>query len=194
MQSSSACVALITTTLINAFGVRLLAIINNIGVAAEILGMLVFALILLFFANHQPISVLFDTSYTSNLADGEYFAGLPRRRCSWPCSSSTASTPPGRSARRRSTPAGRRRAASSSAIWLSGIVGAIFLLAVTLSFQDMAAAVATGQAFGFPIADDDQGEPDVALGGITFGDALPVRDPRSRSTSARWRSRARPPA
>ena len=44
---------LIITTLINAFGVRLVAILNNIGVATEILGMLVFALILLFFANHQ---------------------------------------------------------------------------------------------------------------------------------------------
>ena len=46
--------------MINAFGVRLLAIINNIGVAAEILGMLVFAMILLIFANHQRPSVLFD--------------------------------------------------------------------------------------------------------------------------------------
>ena len=34
--------------LINAFGVRLLSILNNIGVGAEILGMLVFALVLLF--------------------------------------------------------------------------------------------------------------------------------------------------
>ena len=52
---SSAWSTLVTTTLINVFGVRLLAIINNIGVGAEILGMLVFALILLFFANHQPV-------------------------------------------------------------------------------------------------------------------------------------------
>ena len=36
--------------------------------------MLVFALILLFFANHQSPSVLLDTSYTSGLADGNYFA------------------------------------------------------------------------------------------------------------------------
>lgn len=57
MQSFIGLVALVTTTLINVFGVRLLAIINNIGVGAEILGMLVFALILLFFANHQPPSV-----------------------------------------------------------------------------------------------------------------------------------------
>ena len=36
--------------------------------------MVVFALILLFFANHQSPSVLFDTSYTAGLADGNYFA------------------------------------------------------------------------------------------------------------------------
>ena len=40
---------------------RLLAILNNIGVATEILGMLVFALILLFFANHQSPDVLTQT-------------------------------------------------------------------------------------------------------------------------------------
>ena len=39
-------------------------------------------------------------------------AGLRSSACSWRCSSSTASTPPGRSARRRSTRAARRRAAS----------------------------------------------------------------------------------
>src|SRR6266540_5278955 len=66
--------ALVTTTLINVAGVRLLAIINNIGVAAEILGMVVFALLLLFFANHQSPAILFDTSYTSALANGNYFA------------------------------------------------------------------------------------------------------------------------
>ena len=37
---------------------RLLSIINNLGVGAEILGMLVFAVILLIFFNHQPLSVL----------------------------------------------------------------------------------------------------------------------------------------
>ena len=40
-------------TLINAFGVRLLSIVNNIGVAAEILGMVVFAVILLIVGRHQ---------------------------------------------------------------------------------------------------------------------------------------------
>src|SRR5882762_3828225 len=47
-QSFIGLLTLVTTTAINVAGVRLLAIINNIGVAAEILGMVVFALILLF--------------------------------------------------------------------------------------------------------------------------------------------------
>ena len=80
-----------------------------------------------------------------------------------------------------------------SAIWLSGIVGAIFLLAVMLSFTDMAKAVDTGQKFGFPIADTIKENLTFALGGVTLGDLYLVRDPRSRCTSARSRSRARRP-
>src|SRR4029077_3331648 len=57
-----------------------------------------------------------------------------------------------------------------SAIWLSGIVGAIFLIAVTLSFKDMGAAVTSAQAFGFPIADTIKDNLTFALGGVTLGD------------------------
>src|SRR4029079_2575493 len=53
---------LITTTLINSIGVRLLALINNIGVGAEIIGMLFFALILLFLRNQHSTSGLSSTS------------------------------------------------------------------------------------------------------------------------------------
>src|SRR5207249_5242849 len=67
-----AVITLISTTLINAFGVRLLATINNIGVGAEILGMLVFAVILLIFANHQSPSVLFQTAGTETPETGGY--------------------------------------------------------------------------------------------------------------------------
>src|SRR5947209_19555326 len=54
-----ALVAIILFTIINVAGVRLVSIINNIGVAAEIIGMFGFALILLLFNNHQPVSFLF---------------------------------------------------------------------------------------------------------------------------------------
>jgi amino acid transporter len=58
-----------------------------------------------------------------------------------------------------------------SAIWLSGIIGAVFLLAIILSFKDMDAAVAEGQAFGFPIATTIQDNlTQEIFGGITFGE------------------------
>lgn len=60
-----ALVAIVLTTLINIAGVRLVSIINNIGVAAEFIGMFGFALILLIFHNHQSPGFLFTTTQTS---------------------------------------------------------------------------------------------------------------------------------
>ena len=58
-----ALLVLASTTLLNVFGVRLVALINNTGVVFEILGMVVFALVLLIFYHHQPATVMFDSSY-----------------------------------------------------------------------------------------------------------------------------------
>src|SRR5204863_4018757 len=161
---------LVTTTLINIAGVRLLAVINNIGVAAEILGMLVFALILLFFANHQPVSVLFDTSFTSGLAGGNYFPVFlvgAFMALFVVYGFDTAGT-----FGEETLDAGRQAPRGVlSAIWLSGIVGAIFLLAVTLSFKDVIAAVATGQAPAFPIPDTIKANlPPPLIGTFTLGE------------------------
>lgn len=54
-----ALVAMILCTVINIAGVRLVSIINNVGVAAEIIGMIGFALVLLLFNNHQSLGFLF---------------------------------------------------------------------------------------------------------------------------------------
>ncbi|HET7472456.1 MAG TPA: amino acid permease [Candidatus Limnocylindrales bacterium] len=162
-------VTLVTTTLINSIGVRLLAIINNIGVGAEILGMLVFALLLLFFANHQSPSILFDTP-TSNLANGSYlpvFLVGAFMALFVVYGFDTAGT------FGEETLDASRQAPRGvlSAIWLSGLVGAIFLLAVTLSFQDVGKAIETGQAFGFPIADTIKANLTFGLlGSFTMGD------------------------
>jgi urea carboxylase system permease len=169
MQSFIGLTVLLTTTIINILGVRLLSIINNIGVAAEILGMVVFALLLLFFANNQSPSVLFDTSYTSGLADGNYFAvflvGM-FMALFVVYGFDTAGT------FGEETVDASRHAPRGvlSSIWLSGIVGAIFLLAVTLSFKDIAAAIAEGQAFGFPIATTIKENLTFAIGGVTVGE------------------------
>ncbi len=60
-----ALVSILLCTLINIEGVRLVSIVNNIGVVAEIIGMFGFALILLIFNNHQPVSFLFTGPHTS---------------------------------------------------------------------------------------------------------------------------------
>jgi urea carboxylase system permease len=57
-------VALITLaviTVLNIYGVKLVAIINNTGVLFEILGMFVFALVLMAFHNHQGFKVVTDS-------------------------------------------------------------------------------------------------------------------------------------
>lgn len=161
--------ALLTTTLINIEGVRLLALINNIGVGAEVLGMVVFALILLIFANHQSPAILFDTSFTANLSDSGYmpiFLVGMFMALFVVYGFDTAGT-----FGEETVDAGRQAPRGVlSAIWLSGLVGAIFLLAVTLSFRDVAASVASGQAFGFPIADTIKENLTFNLGFGTLGD------------------------
>ena len=170
MYAFIAIVTLVITTAINAFGVRLLSIINNIGVGTEILGMLVFALILLFFANHQSPAILFESRGLESGANGNVFAvfmigafialfvvyGFD-----------TAGT-----FGEETLDAGRQAPRGIlSAIWLSGIIGAVFLLAILLSFKDLDAAIAEGQAFGFPIATTlQQNLTQELFGGITFGE------------------------
>jgi urea carboxylase system permease len=56
---------LVSTTLLNIYGVRLVAIVNNTGVVFEILGMVVFALILLIFYHHQSADVVFNGNLLS---------------------------------------------------------------------------------------------------------------------------------
>lgn len=58
--------AIILTTILNIAGVRVLSLINNIGVAAEIVGMFVFAIVLLIVGHHQSLGVLFDPGGTQH--------------------------------------------------------------------------------------------------------------------------------
>jgi amino acid transporter len=62
-ERNVAALVLLSTTLLSIFGVRLVALVNNTGVVFEILGMVVFALILVLFYHHQSLSVFTDTSY-----------------------------------------------------------------------------------------------------------------------------------
>ena len=135
-----ALVTLVTTTAINAFGVRLLALINNIGVGAEILGMLVFAVVLLIVGRHQDVSVLTQTAGVETAETGGYlpvFAIAMFMSLFVVYGFDTAGT------FGEETLDASRQAPRGilSAIWLSGIVGAVFLLAIVLATPDMSAAL-----------------------------------------------------
>ncbi|HET7420205.1 MAG TPA: amino acid permease [Candidatus Dormibacteraeota bacterium] len=62
-ERNVAAIVLLSTTLLSIFGVRIVAIVNNTGVVFEILGMVVFALILVVVYHHQSLSAFTDTSF-----------------------------------------------------------------------------------------------------------------------------------
>jgi amino acid transporter len=160
---------LVLTTLINAFGVRLLATLNNIGVATEILGMVVFALVLLFFANHQSPSVLFETTGAEVANNGNLLATFMLgffmsifivygfdTAGSFGEETLDAS---------RQAPRG-----VLSSIWLSGLVGMVFILAVILSLKDIPATMAAGLGGAFPIGTTINENLTAEFAGVTVGE------------------------
>ena len=142
---------LVVTTMINAFGVRLLSFLNNLGVATEIIGMFVFALILLFFANHQSPAILFDTGGAEAATGGSYFPAflLGMFMALFIVYGFDTAGTFGEETIDATRQAPRGVLAS---ILISGAVGAVFLLGVILAIPDVPAAMAEGQAGGFPIA------------------------------------------
>ena len=74
-QRIIAIITLVSITVLNIFGVRLVAIINNTGVMFEILGMVVFAFVLALFHHHQSASVIFHTGGQS-LAFGTFLIAM----------------------------------------------------------------------------------------------------------------------
>ena len=73
-----ALIVLAITTIINIVGTRVIAIINNIGVVAEFLGMLVLGGILLFAHRNHPVSFLNNTGGTevNGVYLGTFFAAM----------------------------------------------------------------------------------------------------------------------
>jgi amino acid transporter len=60
-QGAIALITLAIISVLNIYGVRLVAIVNNTGVIFEILGMVVFAFVMALFHNHQGVGVIFHT-------------------------------------------------------------------------------------------------------------------------------------
>src|SRR6202166_4319484 len=70
-----AVITLVAITVLNIFGVRLVAIVNNTGVLFEILAMVIFAFIVAAFHHHQSAAVIFHTGGTS-LTTGTFLVAM----------------------------------------------------------------------------------------------------------------------
>jgi amino acid transporter len=66
-QRIAALVTLALITILNIYGVKLVAIVNNTGVVFEILGMVVFAVFLAIAHNNQGVGVIVDSAKTGNI-------------------------------------------------------------------------------------------------------------------------------
>jgi len=170
MHTFIAITALIITTLVNAFGVRLLALLNNIGVATEILGMLVFALVLLFFSNNQPVSVIFDTAGAEAANNGNLVAtfALGLFMSIFILYGFDTAGTFGEETLDASRQAPRGVIFS---VLASGVVGVVFFLAVILAIPSVPDTMAEGLAGGFPIATIIQANLATEIAaGVTFGE------------------------
>ena len=113
--------------------------------------MVVFALILLFFANNQPLSILLDTGGTEAATGGSYLPALALglyMSIFIVYGFDTAGT------FGEETVDASRQAPRGvlSSILISGAVGLVFLTAVLLAIPDVPATIEEGLAGGFPIA------------------------------------------
>ena len=68
-QAIAGVITLAVITILNIYGVRIVAIVNNTGVFFEILGMVVFAIFLAIAHDNQGIGVIFNSDATGNFAE-----------------------------------------------------------------------------------------------------------------------------
>jgi amino acid transporter len=137
-----ALITLAVITVLNIYGVRLVAIINNTGVIFEILGMFVFALVLMAFHNHQGFGVVTKTAglHVSLLSGSNPFVVAMFMSLFVIYGFDTAST----LAEETRDP---RRAAPRAVLYSiigAFVIGGVFLLGTLMSIPNMKSAIAGG--------------------------------------------------
>lgn len=125
-------------TLLNIFGVRLVALINNTGVLFEILGLFVFAIILAAFNHHQPVSTFFHGG--GNPFNAHYFLIAMFMGLFVIYGFDTAST----LAEESHEPRKKAPQAVLAAIATAGVVGAVFIAAMIISTPGSMSKVVSG--------------------------------------------------
>jgi urea carboxylase system permease len=142
-----AALVLLSTTLLSIFGVRLVALVNNTGVVFEILGMVVFALILILFYHHQSVAVFTDTSYLGTSNQTGTFLAAMFMSLFVIYGFDTAST----LAEETKNPRREAPRAVIAAVIGAAIIGAIFLFAVVIAIPgDMSKFVTDTGAGKYP--------------------------------------------
>jgi urea carboxylase system permease len=143
-QVITALVTLFLITVLNIYGVRIVAIVNNTGVFFEILGMVVFAVLLAIAHNNQGIGVIFNTDATGNIFEFPAPASLSFFLVAMFMSLyviygfDTAST----LAEETHNPKQEAPKAVLASVIGAFIIGAIFLWGVLIAVPDMGEAVA----------------------------------------------------
>ncbi len=142
-----ALITLVVITVLNIYGVRLVAIINNTGVLFEILGMFVFALILMAFHNHQGFGVVTNSAglHVSFLTGPNSFVAGMFMSLFVIYGFDTAST----LAEETRDP---RRAAPKAVLYSvigAFVIGGVFLLGTLVAIPNMHAAITGNGGFGW---------------------------------------------
>src|SRR2546430_1675122 len=137
-QRIIAVVTLVAITVLNIFGVRLVAIINNTGVLFEILGMVVFAFVLALFHHHQSGAVIFHTGGT-NLTTGTFLVAMFMSLYVI-YGFDTAST----LAEETRNPRTEAPKAVIASVIGAFVIGAVFLYAMLLGIPDLKTAISAG--------------------------------------------------
>jgi urea carboxylase system permease len=133
-----AVITLVAITIMNIFGVRLVAIVNNTGVMFEILGMVVFAFVVALFHRHQGPGVVFDTGGTS-LTTGTFLVAMfMSLYVIYGFDTASTLAEETRNPRREAP-----RAVIGSVIG-AFVIGAIFLYAMLLGIPNMRTAIKEG--------------------------------------------------
>jgi len=137
-QRIFAIITLVSITILNIFGVRLVAIVNNTGVLFEILGMVVFAFVLALFHHHQSAGVIFDTGGTDLTAGTFLIAMFMSLFVIY--GFDTAGT----LAEETKDPRREAPKAIIGSVIGAFIIGGIFLFALLLAIPDLPAAIKAG--------------------------------------------------
>ncbi len=133
-----AVITLVAITVMNIFGVRLVAIVNNTGVLFEILGMVVFAFVVALFHHHQSAGVIFHTGGTS-LTTGTFLVAMFMSLYVI-YGFDTAST----LAEETKNPRVEAPKAVIASMIGAFVIGAVFLYAMLLGIPNMKTAIAEG--------------------------------------------------